>query len=42
MMALRIYADFNSGAGTVEDPCWCLRHGPPLRPLDELEALLVM
>ena len=36
----RIYADFNSGAGTDEDPCWCLRFGSPLRPLDEVAAEL--
>jgi hypothetical protein len=35
-MALRIYADFNSGAGTDTDPCWCLLYGSPLRPLDEV------
>jgi hypothetical protein len=40
IMALGIYADFNSGAGTNEDPCWCLRYGSPLRPLDELAAEL--
>jgi hypothetical protein len=36
LTTLRIYADFNSGAGTVTDPCWCLRYGSPLRPLDEV------
>jgi len=35
-MALRIYADFNSGAGTDEDPCWRLSYGSPLRSLDEV------
>jgi hypothetical protein len=35
-MTLRIYSDFNSGAGTNSDPYWCLRYGSPLRPLDEL------
>lgn len=34
-MALRIYADFNSG-GTNGEPCWLLRYGDQLRPLDEV------
>jgi hypothetical protein len=40
IMALRMYADFNSGTGTDEDPYWCLRYGSPLRPLDEVAAEL--
>jgi hypothetical protein len=35
-MALRIYADFNSGDGTATDPCWCQLYGSPLCPLDEV------
>jgi hypothetical protein len=40
MEKLRIYADFNSGGGADEDPCWCLRYGSPLRPLDDAAAEL--
>ena len=31
-----IYADFNSGRSSGKEPCWCLRHGDPLRPLDDV------
>jgi len=34
-MALRIYADFNSGGSPGKGPCWLLRYGSELRPLDE-------
>jgi hypothetical protein len=35
-MTLRIYADFNSGGSSGKGACWCLRHGDPLRPLDDV------
>jgi len=35
-MALRIYADFNSGGSPGKGACWCLRYGDPLRPLDNV------
>jgi hypothetical protein len=39
-MTLRIYADFNSGGSPGHGPCWLLRYGPELRPLDEMAEKL--
>jgi len=36
----RIYADFNSGSESTDDPCWCSKFGSPLRPLEAFEAVL--
>lgn len=35
-MALRIYADFNSGGSPGHGSCWLLRYGPERRPLDDV------
>lgn len=35
-MKLRIYADFNSGGGPNQGPCWALRYGDTSRLFDDM------
>jgi hypothetical protein len=39
-MALRTYADFNSGGAPGKGPCWALRYGPDRKPLDDVASEL--
>jgi len=39
---LRIYADFKSGGSPGIVPCWCLRYGKDIRPLDDVAEELAL